>query len=948
MNTHMIPRTCFLFLLAVAVLLPPLGAQDCPGFSIPETPPRSQRCNPGAELEYGLSTVADVRVLVISEGLDTVFRGDFSAAATFRFPAPEFGVYRVEATRTTDGCRAERQLVMGLDCGCADFLVSYSATSENCRPENNAITANVFPVTAGGGPYRFRWSNGDTTARTTNVAAGGSYLVTVTDLATGCRAINEVPFANAGAGAFRQTLSVVGDCDSDTIIVRAAPPFAGMRITWEQANGGPVTTGPEARLTQAGNVTVTVEDTINGICSFTSLVTLEDPAVSGARRLQLVATDTTGNCQPVNCLRLTGEHLPIIYGTVSMEWDAPGGPVVPDQNLLDGIQLCDPAPGRHEVRIGTACGEDTLRFFVPPTERVEDCGNLAGAVFLNTFENCSRDAGEIGVDRALLEFRNEATGAVARQLTDSTGNYALHLAAGSYTVTVINAPDGTRVEACTPLSGVVVSDGAQTTLDIPLSVIEFCPQLEVDFALLHIRRCFRNVFTVNYANRGTQDAGGVQLALTVDPLMDSLILLTPGFTLRTLADGRLGVDLGHLPPFSGGSLRFGYRLSCEAELGAAHCLDAELLPDLGCYPDKRWPGALLQVGEAGCDGETLTFSIANVGQSPTTNPVSYIIVEDGIMLRPDTSGRRGLAAGEELLIRIPADGKTYQLIVEQEPGAPAARRPSAVREACGGDPATASRGFANRIASGNGLSRRAALCRENIGSYDPNEKIGLPYGYGPEHDIEPGTRLRYDLHFQNTGTDTAFTVVIRDTLPAALDPATLKFGPASHDYRIRLEGTRVLVFTFRNILLPDSTRNLLASQGVVSYWVDHAADLGPGDRLANRAGIYFDFNEPVITDYARHRLALPNVLSSVADRPDPLAIRLSPNPARGEVRVTTPPGHPAVLRVYDATGRLRLRLPRGIGERRIDLGGWPAGAYLLRATTPEGRPLATKRFVVFQ
>ncbi|MEL6141909.1 MAG: hypothetical protein AAFU67_09855, partial [Bacteroidota bacterium] len=55
-------------------------------------------------------------------------------------------------------------------------------------------------------------------------------------------------------------------------------------------------------------------------------------------------------------------------------------------------------------------------------------------------------------------------------------------------------------------------------------------------------------------------------------------------------------------------------------------------------------------------------------------------------------------------------------------------------------------------------------CVENGGSYDPNAKVAYPTGYGERHYIEEGTKLTYDIYFQNTGTDTAFTVIIRDTL----------------------------------------------------------------------------------------------------------------------------------------------------------------------------------------
>ena len=80
-------------------------------------------------------------------------------------------------------------------------------------------------------------------------------------------------------------------------------------------------------------------------------------------------------------------------------------------------------------------------------------------------------------------------------------------------------------------------------------------------------------------------------------------------------------------------------------------------------------------------------------------------------------------------------------------------------------------------------------------------KQAIPSGFGAEHYILPNTDIQYTIRFQNTGTDTAFRVVILDTLAKALDPASITPGPASHPYSWRLEDEGVLRFTFNPIAL---------------------------------------------------------------------------------------------------------------------------------------------------
>ncbi len=135
---------------------------------------------------------------------------------------------------------------------------------------------------------------------------------------------------------------------------------------------------------------------------------------------------------------------------------------------------------------------------------------------------------------------------------------------------------------------------------------------------------------------------------------------------------------------------------------------------------------------------------------------------------------------------------------------------------------------------------------ENIvTSIDPNdktayEKTTLPYT--PNEFI-------YRIRFQNTGNDTAFKVVILDTLPPQLDVLSLEMLDASHPYELKIYDP-VLRWTFRDILLPDSTTNEPGSHGYLFFKIKTKDDLTITDTIRNSAAIYFDYNDPVITEQA--------------------------------------------------------------------------------------------------
>ncbi|MEM8528643.1 MAG: hypothetical protein AAGG68_28650 [Bacteroidota bacterium] len=67
-------------------------------------------------------------------------------------------------------------------------------------------------------------------------------------------------------------------------------------------------------------------------------------------------------------------------------------------------------------------------------------------------------------------------------------------------------------------------------------------------------------------------------------------------------------------------------------------------------------------------------------------------------------------------------------------------------------------------------------------AYDPNDKLIEPArGIGKNYTLFKES-LNYTIRFQNTGTDTAFNIIIRDTLDENLDWNTFEPLSASHDF----------------------------------------------------------------------------------------------------------------------------------------------------------------------
>ena len=126
-------------------------------------------------------------------------------------------------------------------------------------------------------------------------------------------------------------------------------------------------------------------------------------------------------------------------------------------------------------------------------------------------------------------------------------------------------------------------------------------------------------------------------------------------------------------------------------------------------------------------------------------------------------------------------------------------------------------------------------------AYDPNDKQVEPFGYGDENYTLFEDVLDYTIRFQNTGTDTAFTVIVEDVLDPNLDLHTFRPKGASHDYEIVFLENDTIHFVFNDIMLPDSNVNLIESNGYIRFTISLEADIPLGTVITNDAAIYFDF-----------------------------------------------------------------------------------------------------------
>lgn len=129
-----------------------------------------------------------------------------------------------------------------------------------------------------------------------------------------------------------------------------------------------------------------------------------------------------------------------------------------------------------------------------------------------------------------------------------------------------------------------------------------------------------------------------------------------------------------------------------------------------------------------------------------------------------------------------------------------------------------------------------------------NDKSEIHNGKITTAQIAIGEFLEYTIRFQNTGTDTASNVLIKDTLDDKLDWSTFRMIATSHNFQLTINDLYKCNWIFSNIKLVDSNKNVPLSRGFLTYIIKPKSSLVIGDTIKNFASIYFDNEQPVHTN----------------------------------------------------------------------------------------------------
>ena len=140
-----------------------------------------------------------------------------------------------------------------------------------------------------------------------------------------------------------------------------------------------------------------------------------------------------------------------------------------------------------------------------------------------------------------------------------------------------------------------------------------------------------------------------------------------------------------------------------------------------------------------------------------------------------------------------------------------------------------------------------------------------------------------------------------------------------------------------------------ASHGFISFKISQQPNLPLGSVIPNSAGIYFDFNPPIVTNTTLHMLG-ENFLETISatkkrDNSDGNTLSVFPNPASEQAMMQLPPTS-NTLQVFDQYGHLVYsELVAGQEFVTLPRQSLSPGIYLIRLTDTEGIGLGSTKLV---
>lgn len=487
------------------------------------------------------------------------------------------------------------------------------------------------------------------------------------------------------------------------------------------------------------------------------------------------------------------------------------------------------------VELDSGCVDSTV--FTVATRH-----EVVGDVYLDENKNCMRDSNEYLMEGNILgniQF-NDGYGHI------KNGQYSLSVMNGvDYSIDLIPFESNKNYSAfCPSPLKIKLDKNASCTVEgtpLGMQVSDSCIGVKLDISSGRFRRCVSGFDKIGLINYSFKTAYNIRLHVRLPMFMTVNDIHLPDdivFTTQNLGNNKYLFRTDSLTSFQNEVILINRSIKCdEASRNGRGCVKASITTDSQCNTSD------IEIISSKLSDSTTSIKVKNVGASSLVKGLS-LYADNTLLFRTNVSSmgndsvtisfKHKLGIFYGILAWNNEDFIKYRSIIYNDNN----QLVEGVKS-----------GF-NWISESFYEQRR---CQTVVDSYDPNDIQVSPIAIDIKTELPIEKRLTYTIRFQNTGNDTAYRVVVEDTLNDYFNLKTFEPISSTHDYYYTIEknnGSTKLSFIFEDINLVDSATNEVASQGSITFKIALKKETSNVNVVKNKAAIFFDFNPPIITNYA--------------------------------------------------------------------------------------------------
>ncbi len=462
---------------------------------------------------------------------------------------------------------------------------------------------------------------------------------------------------------------------------------------------------------------------------------------------------------------------------------------------------------------------------------------IEGKITWDKNNDCIKDSLDSFLPNALIK----ATPGPYYGLSDQAGNYQIYVDSNQYLIEQIGLGNS-WIQSCQLNYNVNfnVTDTAIRNIDFYNQTSGTgCAIPWVDIVPLGpLRRCIGTNYQVSYCNKGNSLLANAYIDLTID---NNLTILSSSVPFTNIGSRQYRFNIGTILPNECNSFPVFIKTECSASISDIKCVTAKIYPDAPCgVSDTAFLQRQLTLNGGCFSADSVYFIIKNTNSATFSQFLFYqIFVNDSLAV----TQQQILQQGDSTIIYYPSFGNTVRMVVRYLYYEKTGYQLTLIDCGTGSSPLNST-----DLPEYDQDLNMESTCNVVVGSFDPNNKLVRPTGVLQEHYVSPIDELEYTINFQNTGNDTAFTVIVYDTLSPFLDISTLQIMSSSHVNIASIRAGNILQWRFENILLADSNIDEPNSHGFVKFKIEPLDSVPDFAIVNNSAAIVFDYNDPIQTN----------------------------------------------------------------------------------------------------